>query len=57
MIVGILSAIVAKMGMMLLTQSVVQRVAVISIRALEAKVPNQSIKDALEIIAKEWEIK
>lgn len=53
---NILAPIVAQMGWMLLSERVVRRVAVISVRWLESKTPNQSVKDALEVIAKAWDV-
>lgn len=52
----ILAPIIAQMGLMLLTERVVRRVAVLTIRWIEGKTPNQNVKEALEIIAKAWEV-
>ena len=47
----------ASMGMMLLTERVLRRMSVITVRWLEGKAPNQSVKDALETIAQAWDLK
>lgn len=56
---ALLASIVAKMGMTLLTEAVVKRVAVATLRALEDKARkngHKSIGDAVDAIADAWEV-
>lgn len=55
----ILAGIVAKMGMMLLTETVIKKVAIITLRALENKAKSagsKSLADSIEVIAQAWEV-
>ncbi len=53
---NILAPIIAQMGLMLLTERVVRRVAVITIRWIETRTPNPNVKAGLEVIAHAWEV-
>jgi hypothetical protein len=50
-----LAPVIAKLGLALLSEAVVRRVALITIRALEARCPNQYVKELLDTIGDAWE--
>ena len=51
-----IAPMIAQMGMLLMTERVVRRVAVLTLRWLEAKAPNQQLADAIDIIADALEV-
>lgn len=50
-LVNIVGPIVAQMGMMLLSERVIRRVTVVTLRALERKTTNQLTKDIVDTVA------
>lgn len=53
---NVIAPMVAQMGMLLLTERVVRRVTVLTLRWLEAKAPNDSLAEAIDIIADALEV-
>lgn len=55
-IINILGPIIAQMGLMLLSERVVRRVTVATLRALEKRVSNELTKDIVDTVADALEV-
>ncbi len=56
MLGNIVAPIIAQMGLRLLTERVVRRVAVVTLRSFEDRVSNPRFKEAIDIIADALEV-
>ena len=55
-IISVIAPIFAQMGLMLLSERVIRRVTVITLRALEKKATNELTKDIVDTVADALEV-
>lgn len=55
-LINVIAPIFAQMGLMLLSERVIRRVTVITLRALEASVSNKLTKDIVDTVADALEV-